>query len=108
MQAYLALTATGGLADCREPGAVAGTCAPRLVFASGTSFSSPTVAGGAAVLRGEHPTRTATQIRNSLQQSANPNVLGDDSTRIDQGNGVVDVAKRRRTARSRQGQLTRS
>ncbi len=93
VQAYLALTAAGGLADCREPGAVAGTCIPRLVFASGTSFSSPTVAGGAAVLRGEHPTRTATQIRNSLQQAANPTVLGDDSTRIDQGNGVVDVAK---------------
>ncbi len=93
VQAYLALTATGGLADCREPGAVAGTCIPRLVFASGTSFSSPTVAGGAAVLRGGHPTKSAVQIRNSLQQSANPDVLGDDPTRIDQGNGVVDVAK---------------
>ena len=93
VQAYLALTAAGGLADCREPGAVPGTCAPRIVFASGTSFSSPTVAGGAAVVRGGHPTKTAAQIRNALQQSANPNVLGDDSTRIDQGNGVLDVAK---------------
>lgn len=91
VHAYLATTATGGLADCREPNAVPGTCQPRLVFASGTSFSSPTVAGGAAVLRGAHPTHSATQIRNALQKSANPNVLGDDSTRIDQGSGVVDV-----------------
>jgi subtilisin family serine protease len=93
VQAYLALTSTGGLIDCREPGAVAGTCVPRLVFASGTSFSSPTVAGAAAVLRGAHTTESATEIRNSLQQSANPSKLGDDSTRIDQGKGVVDVAK---------------
>jgi hypothetical protein len=92
VHAYLALTASGALADCREPGARPGTCAPRIVFASGTSFSSPTVAGGAAVLRGGHPTRNATQIRNALQQAANPEVLGDDSTPIDQGNGVVDVA----------------
>ena len=69
-----------------------------MVFASGTSFSSPTVAGAAAVLRAaaamrhQNPTPTATQIRNALQRSANPNVVGDDSTRIDQGNGVIDVA----------------
>jgi subtilisin family serine protease len=92
VHAYLAVDATGQLVDCREPGAVPGTCMPRVVFASGTSFSSPTVAGAAAVLRGAHPTRNATQIRNALQRSANPNKLGDNSTRIDQGNGVVDVA----------------
>jgi hypothetical protein len=96
--AYFALTETAQLVDCREPGAVAGTCAPRVVFASGTSFSSPTVAGAAAVLRAaaamrhQNPTPTATQIRNALQRSANPSVVGDDSTRIDQGNGVLDVA----------------
>ena len=93
VQAYLALTQTGGLADCRAPGAVAGTCVPRLAFAQGTSFASPTVAGAAAVLRGGHPDVSATQLRNSLQQSANPLLLGDDSTPIDQGNGVVDVAQ---------------
>ena len=93
VQAYLALTATGGLVDCREPGAVAGSCIPRIVFASGTSFSSPTVAGGAAVVRQIHPGKSATMIRNALQQSANPAVLGDDPTRIDQGKGVLDVAK---------------
>jgi subtilisin family serine protease len=93
VHAYLALTSSGALADCREPGALPGTCVPRLVFASGSSFSGPTVAGAAAVLRGGHPTDSATRIRNALQQSANPLLLGDDSTRIDQGNGVLDVAK---------------
>jgi subtilisin family serine protease len=92
VHAYLALTAQGVLVDCREPGAVAGSCLPRIVFASGTSFSSPTVAGAAAVLRGAHPAENATQIRNALQQSANPTLLGDDSTAIDQGSGFLDVA----------------
>ncbi len=92
VQAFMALTATGGLVDCREPGAVPGTCIVRLVFSSGTSFSGPSVAGGAAVLRGAHPTKNAKQIRNALHKSANPNALGDDSTSIDQGNGLLDVA----------------
>ena len=91
-QAFVALTAAGGVVDCREPAALPGTCAARLLFISGTSFSSPTTAGAAAVLRGAHPTSSATQIRNALQQSANPNLLGDDSTPIDQGNGFLDVA----------------
>ena len=95
VHAYTALTATGALVDCREPGAVRAptdTCAPRIVFASGTSFSSPTVAGAAAVLKAANPTRNAVQVRNALQMSANPKVLGDDPTRIDQGNGVLDAA----------------
>jgi subtilisin family serine protease len=90
--AYAALNAQNGLVDCREPGARSGTCVPRFLFTNGTSFSSPTVAGGAAVLRGAHPSRSATQIRNALQKGANGQALGDDSTRIDQGNGLVDVA----------------
>jgi subtilisin family serine protease len=91
VHAYLALTPSGALTDCRFPGALPGTCVPRIVFVDGTSFSSPTVAGGAAILRSGHPAKSAAQIRNALQQSANPNLLGDDSTPIDQGNGVVDV-----------------
>jgi hypothetical protein len=90
--AYVALDAFGAPVDCREPVAVPGTCAPRVLLASGTSFSAPTVAGAAAVLHGAHPANTATQIRNALQKSANPKKLGDDSTPIDQGNGVLDVA----------------
>jgi subtilisin family serine protease len=92
VQAYLGIVPPGVLADCREPGVIAGSCVPRLVFASGTSFSSPTVAGAAALLRREHPGRSATQIRNALQKSANPALLGDDSTRIDRGNGFLDIA----------------
>jgi hypothetical protein len=92
VHAYLALTAGGGLVDCREPAAVPGTCVPRIVFASGTSFSAPTVAGGAAVLYGSHPEASATEIRNALHESANPNLLGDDSTAIDQGRGFLDVS----------------
>jgi subtilisin family serine protease len=91
VHAFMATTAAGALVDCREPGAVAGTCVPRIVFASGTSFSSPTVAGGAAVLRAKHPASNAKQIRNALHNSANPNALGDDSTSIDQGKGLLDV-----------------
>jgi hypothetical protein len=63
-----------------------------VVFANGTSFSSPTVAGGAAVLRAKHPTRNARQIRNALHAAANETALGDDSASIDQGNGLLDVA----------------
>jgi hypothetical protein len=92
VQAFAAVTAGGELADCREPAAVPGTCLPRILFASGTSFSAPTVAGAATVLRGAHPTKHAAQIRNALQQSANPAALGDDSASIDQGNGLLDVA----------------
>lgn len=91
-RAFTGLTVTGQLVDCREPAAVPGSCAARTLFVSGTSFSSPTVAGAAAVLRGEHPTKNPTQIRNALQRSANPTALGDGSTRIDQGNGLLDVA----------------
>ena len=92
VQAYAATTAMGALADCREPAAVAGTCQPRILFVSGTSFSGPTVAGAAAVLRGAHPAKNAVQIRNALHFSANGAALSDDSTEIDQGKGLVDVA----------------
>jgi subtilisin family serine protease len=92
IRAFFALTAAGGLADCRAADATPGTCQPRLVFVYGTSFSSPTVAGAAAVLRGAQPTRSAAQVRNALVRSANPDLLGDDSTRIDQGRGFLDVA----------------
>lgn len=91
VHAFMSTTAAGALVDCVEPGAV-GACTPRLVFASGTSFSGPTVAGGAAVLRGIHPTKNATQIRNALHNAANPAMLGDDSTSIDMGKGYLDVA----------------
>jgi hypothetical protein len=40
------------------------------IFEEGTSFSSPQVAGGAAILLGAHPTLTLQQVRNYLQNGA--------------------------------------
>jgi hypothetical protein len=62
-----------------------------LQLVSGTSFAAPTVAGAAALLRYGAPTATAPQIRNAIIASANPRVLGDGSTRFDQGAGFLDV-----------------
>ncbi|HET7401994.1 MAG TPA: S8 family serine peptidase [Usitatibacter sp.] len=59
---------------------------------SGTSFSSPTAAGAAALLRAAAPTATAAQVRNALVATANPALLGDGSGPIDQGSGFIDVA----------------
>jgi subtilisin family serine protease len=92
VRTFMALTPQGGLTDCRTPGAIPGSCQARLVFAWGTSFSSPTVAGAAAVLRGAHALPSAAQIRNALVSSANPALLADGSGRIDQGRGFLDVA----------------
>jgi subtilisin family serine protease len=60
-------------------------------ISSGTSFSSPTVAGVAALLRQAFPSATARQIRNAIAASANPGFLDDGSTTLDQGGGFVDA-----------------
>jgi subtilisin family serine protease len=60
-------------------------------FVSGTSFAAPTVAGAAALLRAGVPKATATQVRNAIIGSANPRLLGDNSSRFDQGAGFLDV-----------------
>ena len=60
-------------------------------FAGGTSFSAPTVAGIAALLRQAFPSASARQIRNAIVMGANGNVLADDSTELDQGSGYVDA-----------------
>jgi hypothetical protein len=60
-------------------------------IASGTSFSSPTVAGIAALLREAFPSATARQIRNAIIMSTNPNLVADGSTELDQGSGYVDA-----------------
>jgi len=57
---------------------------------SGTSFSSPSVAGVAAVLRGAFPDATAREVRNALMLTANPNLLVEGSGPLDQGAGYVD------------------
>jgi subtilisin family serine protease len=64
-----------------------------LYFISGTSFAAPSVAGAAALLREAAPNATGIQVRNAILQGANPNVMGDKSTRFDEGKGYLDVAK---------------
>jgi serine protease AprX len=58
---------------------------------SGTSFSTPSVAGVAAVLRQAYPAATARQIRNAIIMSANPTILADGSDINDQGAGYVNA-----------------
>jgi subtilisin family serine protease len=58
---------------------------------SGTSFATPSVAGVAALLRQAVPGATAKQIRNAILASANPGLLSDGSTYLDQGAGYVDA-----------------
>lgn len=60
-------------------------------LASGTSFSSPTIAGAAALLREMFPNASAATIRAALIQSANPNILSDGSGHLDQGHGFLDI-----------------
>jgi len=68
-------------------------CGSTILLVSGTSFSSPTVAGAAALLRAapEAASASALQIRNALAESADPLVVSDGSGRIDQGAGFVDI-----------------
>jgi hypothetical protein len=82
------LSATSLSAAC-----VAGTALAPFSIVSGTSFSSPTAAGAAALLRKGAPLASATHIRNALSKGANPAILGDDSGRNDQGNGFLDVSR---------------
>ncbi len=63
-----------------------------LSLVAGTSFAAPAVAGAAALLHYAVPKASAIQIRNSIVLGANPKVLGDKSTRLDQGMGYLDVA----------------
>ncbi len=63
-----------------------------LSLVAGTSFAAPSVAGAAALLREAAPNATGIQVRNAILRGANPTVLGDKSTRFDQGKGYLDVA----------------
>ena len=69
-------------------------------IASGTSFSSPSVAGVAAVIRQAAPNATARQVRNALIMSANPNLIQDGSGPLDRGAGYVDAAAARQLLES--------
>ncbi len=64
-----------------------------LYIVSGTSFTAPTVAGAAALLRVAAPQATATQIRNALILGANPHVVTTSASVVEQGAGYHDVAR---------------
>lgn len=68
-----------------------GTTSGTVSFVSGTSFSTPEIAGIAAVLRHAVPGATARQIRNAIIMSANPTMVPA-ATPIDQGSGFVNAA----------------
>ena len=59
-------------------------------LSSGTSFSTPSVAGVAALLRQGFPQASARQIRDALVMTADPHFLADGSTTSDQGAGYVN------------------
>lgn len=59
------------------------------VAMSGTSMATPHVAGAAAILAGEHPDWTGTQIKETLMNTAVPS---DGPTVYQQGAGRIDVA----------------
>jgi hypothetical protein len=85
--------ATFAQGTCTNAACRAGLQQASFSFVSGTSFSAPTVAGAAALIKGTGgPSATATQIRNALHNTANPTVLGDGSGPIDQGKGFLDAA----------------
>jgi hypothetical protein len=90
-----AAVVNGQFVSCGAPGVPPApspnSCLSRILFVAGTSFSSPTVAGAAALLRGAVPAASALQTRNALVRGANPSIVGDGSAQIDQGAGFVDI-----------------
>jgi hypothetical protein len=60
-------------------------------FGGGTSFSTGSVSGVAAVLWQAFPHATARQIRNAIIMSANPSLIQDGSGPADRGRGMVDA-----------------
>lgn len=62
-----------------------------ITIGSGTSFSAPSVAGVAALLRQAFPDAPPWKIRNAILAGANPGILQDDSNELDQGHGFVDA-----------------
>ena len=85
------VSAQGNFAQGYCPDQILDACDGDLSIASGTSFSTPIVSGIAAVLRQAFPDATATEIRNSIIQSARKNQIDDGSLDIDRGNGVPDA-----------------
>ncbi|MCA9735810.1 S8 family serine peptidase, partial [candidate division KSB1 bacterium] len=62
-----------------------------ITIGSGTSFSTPIVAGAAACLLSAHPGASHNEVRAALLAGANPNIVEDNSGRDSQGYGFLDV-----------------
>lgn len=60
-------------------------------FYSGTSMSSPHLAGMAAVVLSQHPTWTAAEIRSAIVNTANPAVVKNSTNPLVIGNGAADL-----------------
>ncbi|PWT88118.1 MAG: hypothetical protein C5B55_13640 [Blastocatellia bacterium] len=61
-----------------------------ITFGSGTSASTPSVSGVAALLRQAFPGATARQIRNAIIAAGNAAIFADGSTVLDRGAGYVN------------------
>jgi len=85
------VSAMGNFAQGYCPDQIQDACDGDISIASGTSFSTPIVAGIAAVLRQAFPLASAMEIRNSIITTASVNLLSDGSKDIDRGNGVPDA-----------------
>ncbi|KAA3615527.1 MAG: T9SS C-terminal target domain-containing protein [Calditrichaeota bacterium] len=62
-----------------------------ITIGSGTSFSSPMVAGAAACLISAHPGATQNEVRAALLAGANPYAVQDNSGMESQGYGFLDL-----------------
>jgi subtilisin family serine protease len=85
------VSAQGNFAQGYCPDQILDACDGDLSVASGTSFSAPIVSGIAAALRQAFPNASATEIRNSIIETARKNQIDDGSQDIDRGNGVPDA-----------------
>lgn len=76
---------------------VPGYVGPAFSLFSGTSMSSPHTAGSAALVRGEHPTWTPSQIKSALMLTASSAMFKEDGVTPadphDMGSGRVDLNK---------------
>lgn len=77
--------------------AIPGFTGPPFGFLSGTSMSSPHVAGSAALLIAVHPSWTPMQVRSALMMTADTTVFKEngstDADPFDYGGGRVDLTK---------------
>jgi hypothetical protein len=79
--------------DIVAPGAnlLAQAASGALNIVGGTSFSSPNLAGCAALLISNNPGMTPDEVRGALLNGADPNLMDDNPTTEDQGFGFVDM-----------------